>query len=170
MSMTLVYRFEADVTEIVPVGLVPEGIRLDAFFSGPIVEGALSGASLRGIDYLLLRSDGVGVLDAHEVVTTNTGVHISLHAQGYITPPPEIQLPPPEVLLSSEFQWPDLPLPLHAFVLARTGARELAWMNSTALGAEGTVNMGTGQLVAEARVMHPHSSLGASALVDYEDM
>ena len=91
--MTLVYCFETDITEIVSVGLVPEGIRPDVFFSGHIVGGSLSDASLHGIDYFLLRSDGIGVLDAHEVVTSNTGVHISLHAQGYITPLPEIQLP-----------------------------------------------------------------------------
>jgi hypothetical protein len=170
MSMTLVYRFEAGITEIIPVGLVPEGIRLDAYFSGRVVEGTLSGATLRGIDYVILRADGVGVIDAHDVISTDTGQHVSLHAQGYITLPPELQLPPPEVMLSPEFQWPEVPLPLHGFVLARTGAQELAWMNHTALGFEGTVNIGLGELVVEARVMHPHSSPAASALVDYEDM
>jgi hypothetical protein len=34
-----VYRFEADLTEVVPVVIVPEGIRLDAYFSGQVVEG-----------------------------------------------------------------------------------------------------------------------------------
>jgi hypothetical protein len=53
-----VYRFEADITEAVPVGIVPEGIRLDSYYSGQVVEGLLSGTTLRGIDYLLLRSGG----------------------------------------------------------------------------------------------------------------
>jgi hypothetical protein len=39
--MTLVYCFETDITEIVSVGLVPEGIRPDVFFSGHIVGGSL---------------------------------------------------------------------------------------------------------------------------------
>lgn len=91
------------------------------------------------------------MIDAYEVVSTDSGQHVSAHAQGYITPPPEVQLPPPEVILSPEFQWPDVPLPLHGFVLYRTGAEELAWMNSSALAFEGTVNVGTGKLIIEAR-------------------
>lgn len=153
--MNLAYRFEADLAEVVPVGLVPEGIRLDVYFAGQVVEGPLSGASLRGLDYLLLRSDGVGVVDAYEVISTDSGQHVSAHAQGYVTPPPEMQLPPPEVILSPEFQWPDVPLPLHGFVLYRTGAEELAWMNRTALAFEGTVNVGTGKLIIEARAQKP---------------
>jgi hypothetical protein len=37
-------------------------------------------------------------------------------------PPPEFELPPTEVLLSPEFQWPDVSLPFHGFALFRTGA------------------------------------------------
>ena len=163
--MTLVYRFEARTTELIPVGLVPEGIRLDAYFSGPVTEGVLSGATLRGIDYVLLRADGIGVIDAHDVISTGTGQHVSVHAQGYITPPPEVQMPPPEVMLSPEFQWPDVPLPMHGFVLARTGSEELAWMNRTALGFEGTVNVGTGEVLAEARALHPAAAEAAGLTV-----
>lgn len=159
--MSLVYRVEATLSEVIPVGLVPEGVRLDAHFSGRVVEGPLSGASMRGVDYLLLRADGIGVIDAYEVVSTDAGQHVSVHAQGYITPPPEVQLPPPEILLSPEFEWPDLPLPMHGFVLYRTGAQELAWMNRTSLGFEGSVNVGTGELIIEARVLHPGAAEGA---------
>ena len=155
--MSLLYRFEANLTEVVPVGLVPEGIRLDAYFSGQVIEGLLSGATLRGIDYLLLRSDGVGVLDAYQVISTDDDQHVSAHAQGYITPPPEVQLPPPDVILSPEFSWPDLPLPLHGFVLFRTGAEELAWMNRSALAFEGTANVGTGEIVNEIQASQVRS-------------
>jgi hypothetical protein len=46
-------------------------------------------------------------------------------------------------------------------VLYRTGAEELAWMNRTALGFEGTVNNGTGELLIEARALHPAAAEGA---------
>ena len=162
--MKLAYRFEATLTEVVPIGLVPEGIRLDVFFKGSITDGPLGGATLRGIDYLLLRADGVGTIDAYEVVSTSDGQHLSLHAQGYIVPPAGMQLPAPPVLLSPDFQWPDVPLPLHGFVLARTGAREFEWLNRTALAFEGSVNVGTGQLLVTAQALvsetHPTQVTG----------
>ena len=40
---------------------------------------------------------------------------------------------------------------MHGFALYRTGAEELAWMNRTALAFEGTVNVGTGKLIAVHR-------------------
>jgi len=151
--MKLAYRFEATLTEVVPIGLVPEGIRLDVSFKGSITDGPLIGATLRGIDYLLLRADGVGIIDACEVISTSGGQHISLHPQGYIVPPAGMQLPAPQVLLSPEFRWPDVPLPMHGFVLARTGAREFEWLNRTALAFEGSVNVGTGQLLVTAQAL-----------------
>ena len=144
----LAYQFEADLTRTIAVGLVPEGVRLDVAFEGTVVKGRLEGSAVEGIDYLLLRSDGVGVIDAHEVVTLPSGLAVSLHARGYIVPP--MQLPPPEVILSPTFAWPDAELPLHGFSLARTGASEMAEMNRTAFAFEGTVNVGTKKLAVTA--------------------
>jgi hypothetical protein len=76
---------------------------------------------------------------------------VSAHAQGYIVPPEGVELPPPDVLLSPDFTWPDLPLPMHGFVLYRTGASDLAHLNRTAASFQGYVNVGAGQLVVEAR-------------------
>lgn len=149
--MEPLYRFEASLTEVVPVGLVPEGIRLDVHFEGQLTAGALVGARLRGIDYLMLRGDGVGVIDAYETVDAGDGRVVSVHAQGYIVPPEGVEFPPPEVLLSPEFTWPDLPLPLHGFALFRTGAPGLAHLNRTAASFQGHVNVGGAQLVVEAR-------------------
>ena len=149
--MNLLYRFEGDLTETIPIGLVPEGVRLDVAFTAQLVDGPLAGAELRGIDYLLLRSDGVGVIDAYEVVTGKSGTHISAHAQGYIVPPEGMQLPPPNVLLSPDFRWPDIPLPLHGFVMYRTGDGALAWLNRTAAAFEGSVNVGTRRIEVTAR-------------------
>lgn len=148
--MDLAYRFEADLTQQIPIGLVPEGIRIDAPYSGTVVEGPFTGGSVRGIDYLLLRADGVGVINAHAVITTPGGQNISVHAQGYITPPDGLHLPPPDVLLSPDFHWPDISLPLHGFALLRCGAPDLAWVNRTALALAGSVNVAMGKLQAAA--------------------
>ncbi len=83
-----------------------------------------------------------------------------MHARGYSAPPAGMQLPASEVLLSPGFQWPDVPVPLHGFALARTGAREFEWLNRTALAFEDSANAGTGQLLitAHALVSETHSA------------
>ncbi len=149
--MEPLYRFEGSLTETVPVGLVPEGIRLDVRFEAQVTAGVLVGARVRGIDYLLLRGDGVGVIDAYETIEAGDGRVVSAHAQGYIVPPEGVELPPPEVLLSPEFTWPDLPLPMHGFALYRTGASDLAHLNRIAASFHGHVNVGRGQIFVEAR-------------------
>lgn len=149
--MELLYRFEGSLTETIPVGLVPEGIRLDVHIDCQVTTGALVGARVRGIDYLLLRADGVGVINAYETIEAGDGRVVSAHAQGYVVPPEGVELPPPEVLLSPDFVWPDVPLPLHGFALYRTGASDLAHLNRIAASFQGHVNVGRGQLVVEAR-------------------
>jgi len=150
-NMEPLYRFEASLTKVVPVGLVPEGVRLDVHFDGQVTAGAFVGAHVSGIDYLLLRGDGVGVIDAYEILDAGDGRVVSAHAQGYVVPPDGVELPPPNVLLSPDFVWPDLPLPLHGFALYRTGASDLAHLNRIAASFQGHVNVGRGQLVVEAR-------------------
>jgi hypothetical protein len=161
--MDLLYRFKAALTETVLVGLVPEGIRLDVHFAGQVTAGALVGARLRGINYLLLRGDGIGVIDEYETIDASDGRVVSAHAQGYIVPPKGAEFPPPEVLLSPDFTWPDdVPLPLHGFVLYRTGAPDLAHLNRTVASFHGHVDVGRTQLVMEAR----ESSAGSDAVAE----
>lgn len=42
--MDLLYSVEASITEAVPVGLVPEGIRVDVHFEGRVAAGGRSPA------------------------------------------------------------------------------------------------------------------------------
>jgi hypothetical protein len=149
--MELLYRFQASLTETVLVGLVPEGIRLDVHFAGQVTAGAFVGARVRGVNYLLLRGDGVGVIDEHETIDAGDGRVVSAHAQGYIVPPEGAEFPPPEVLLSPEFTWPDdVPLPVRGFVLYRTGAPDLAYLNRIVASFDGYVDVGRTQLVVAA--------------------
>jgi hypothetical protein len=149
------YRFEATMTQSTPIGLTPEGIRFDNVFEGTIVEGPHTGARVHAIDPFVMRPDGVGVIDAYELISTTDGHHITARVRGYVTPPAGLQLPAPEILLSADFQWPDIDLPLHGFVLASAGAAELAWMNRTAFAIEGTFNMATRRLHVVGRYFVP---------------
>ncbi len=143
------YAFEAVLTGVDPIGLVPEGLRLDAHYEGSATEGPLAGDKVRGTDHLLLRRDGVGVVDVRQVVLSSGGRAVSVYARGYVTP--QGAMPPLEVLADPAFAWPDLAIPMHGSVTMRTGAPELQAVNSTVYGFTGTVNVGTGQIRVRAQ-------------------
>jgi hypothetical protein len=157
-GMQVLYCFEAQFTEIVPVGVVPEGLRLDVHFEGRVTEGRLAGARVRGIDYLRFRPDGVGVLDVREVLRLD-GRHVDVQAQGYIPAVAGQEFPPFEVMLAPDFQWPDAASPLHGFAMVRTGVPEWQDLNSTLVAFEGSANPGTGQLRVEAWAFEPSGRL-----------
>ena len=138
------YAFEADITEVVPIGLVPEGLRIDAHFQGTVVEGPLAGDTVTGIDHLQLRRDGVGVMDVRMVARSATGRTVSWYAGGYLTP--EGEMPPLEVVGDPGFVWPDLEIPMHGWATMRSPAPDLQPVNSTVYGFTGTNNVARGQL------------------------
>jgi SAM-dependent methyltransferase len=153
-DMAPLYRFEARFTALVPIGPVPDGIRLDAHFEGRVVQGELAGATVRGIDYLRFRSDGVGVLDVREVLT-HDGQGVAVRAGGYLIPPAGFALPPADALFAPDFVWPELELPFHGFATFSTAAREWQQLNRTVATFNGVANPGAGTLVVEAQALTP---------------
>jgi hypothetical protein len=143
------YGFQAQVTRIAPVGLVPEGLRIDVGFAGTLTTGPLTGATIEGIDYLLIRHDGVAVIDARELVSSPDGTAISVHADGYIVPP--FDMPELPALLDPAFRWPDADLPLHGSARLQSAAPALEAVNRSIYAFTGTVNMARGSLVVTAR-------------------
>lgn len=143
------YAFEATMTRVVPIGLVPEGLRLDAHFQGTITEGPLTGDTVDGVDYLLLRRDGIGVMDVRQVFSGEGGRTVSTRVHGYLTPPGP--MPPLEAIADPAFTWPDAEIPMHGAVDLRTAAPELQALNATVFGLTGTVNVARGELRVRAR-------------------
>ena len=143
------YAYEATRTRVVPVGLVPEGLRLDVYFTGTITEGPLAGDAVEAVDYLLLRPDGVGVLDVRQVISGASGRTVSARGHGYLTP--QGPLPPLEELADPAFVWPDAEMPMHGAFDLRTAAPELQALNATVYGFTGTVNAGRGELRVRAQ-------------------
>lgn len=154
--MDLLYRFEARFTALVAIGLVPDGLRLDAHFEGPVVAGQLAGAMVRGIDYLRFWPDGVGVIDAREVLARD-GDCVEVQVGGYSMPAAGVALPPPEVMLAPGFTWPEVELPLHGFVTFRTAMPEWHELNHTVGALNGISNPGAGTLVVEVERLVPKS-------------
>ena len=138
------YAFRASVTGVSPVGLTPSGVRLDAQFAGRITEGPLTGCTIEGIDYLLIRPDGVGVIDARALVSDGNRVIAAVRAAGYVFPPSLV--PDLAVLADPAFQWPDEDLPLHGAHFWELADGGLSRAASTVYSFNGTLNVATGAL------------------------
>ena len=145
----LAYLAEATVTEVMPVGRVRDGLRVDVWFEGTILEGKLLGGEVQGIDYLLLRPDGVGVVDVRETVLLPGGETVSITATGYVAGADG--LPADEEVLDPGYAWPELDLGVHGSAMARTSLTGLAWMNRTMLSFAGSYNLGAGTRRIAAR-------------------
>ena len=142
------FRMEGRMTELVTVGLLPEGVRMHNSFEGTLVAGEPAGALVRGIDEFVIRPDGVGVVDAREVVTSASG-NLYAEVSGYGRPPDGLAMPPLEVFLDPGFVWPDVRFAIECGAVYRTAAPALAELNATAVVHLGYVNMHTRELVIE---------------------
>lgn len=156
------YAFRASVTGASPIGLTPSGVRLDAQFTGRITDGPLTGCTVEGIDYLLIRPDGVGVIDARQLVSDGNRVIAAVRAAGYVFAPSLV--PDLVVLADPAFQWPDEDLPLHgAHFWELADAAGFSRAASTVYGFNGTLNVATGALEISG---HSLAVAGRSVYVD----
>lgn len=149
-SGDLIYRFEGQLADMYPVGLFSEGLRFHNDFEGKVVAGPFSGARIFGLDPFLLRPDGVGIIEAPEVIDTGTE-RVGLHVSGYVVPPPGMEVPPLEVITSPGFEFPPVDFRVTGAAKIRTAAPQYESLNRTIAVIEGTVNLSTGRLVVEAR-------------------
>jgi hypothetical protein len=151
------YAFEGRFTNIVPVGLTPLGLRVDLDFTGTITAGPLTGATLLGTDFFLLRPDGIGQVHTRERITRGDRVAASLQFLGYVVPP--IAMPDLSVLLSPDFQWPDIDLPMHGATFVEAASEEWSAATATVYGASsGAVNLAARTLRLEAKSLAPTSA------------
>ncbi len=147
------FSYEGHFTSLTPIGLVPEGLRLDVAFEAKVTEGPATGGTVTGIDYVLLRPDGVGVLDVRSLVRTPSGTAISGHARGYLTAP--APMPPLEALLAPDFEWPDVDFDVHGAITLQTMDPALVAVNHTMYGYTGTANVARNELKVRARSLAP---------------
>lgn len=146
----LVYRFEGNFTDIIPVGPVADGFRLNGHFGGKITFGELAGADLVGVDYFRIRNDGVGIVTAHEVVTLDDKL-VTVTLQGVLQPPAGLRPPTAADIIQPGFSWPTAPYSIHVSAMFETAHPELAHLNRTVVAHTGTVNFAEGTLFVEAR-------------------
>jgi hypothetical protein len=153
--LQFLYRVDGVLTEILPYGLSPEGLRVDSWLEGQCAgEGPFAGATVRGISYLTFRLDGVANLEFRSDIRSPAGEHIAGHVIGYAIPPGDFELPSPDEVMAPGYSWPDVAFRIHAFITYRTGF-SLAWLNRTVVAAEGMVNPGTRRFSHSMGVLQP---------------
>jgi hypothetical protein len=148
----LLFRFEAEL-DVLPIGITPEGLRMANSYEGLVTAGDFDGARVWGTDHLLLRRDGVCVIDAQTMLSQSDNRHVYEHVYGYCLPPRGLEIPPLEMLLEPDFEWPDVDFPIVAFSTFRAAAPELAYLNSATARIDGWANFATGGLAIETRLV-----------------
>lgn len=146
------FVIEAQLAGQDSVGLVPEGLRMDGHIRGSVPEGIRAGATTTGIDYLVMRHDGVGVIDARYIVAGADGVTAAMTIRGFLGEPSPGLL---EAMLDPEFEMPDADIPLHGAAWFQTMAPQYAFVNHTVFDFTGTINMVTGLLRLTGRSLAP---------------
>lgn len=145
------YRFEAQLS-ITPIGLVPEGLRMDLSFQGRVTGGTFDGARVWGTDPLLIRSDGVGILDVHKMIAKADTI-VYEHVRGYCLPPAGLEMPPLDVIARPDFEFPDVPFAISGFSTFAAPSEQLASLNTRLARIVGHSSFATGRLVIEAHLL-----------------
>ncbi len=81
--LELLSTFKGKITELIDFGDTPVGKRYDVFFEGVLAGEKISG-TMRGVDYIIVRSDEVSELNVRAVITTDDEVNISVQISGYL--------------------------------------------------------------------------------------
>lgn len=123
------------------VGVVPEGMRMDGYVRGAITEGLLTGATVTATDYLLIRRDGVGVIDVRAMAVLPGGVTAAMTFKGFFGEPTPGMF---EAMLVPDFEFPDVDMPAHGALWLQTMAPQYAFVNHTVFGCVGSVNSAQG--------------------------
>jgi hypothetical protein len=148
----VLYRFDGEFHEIVPIGPVADGFRLDGHFGGTITDGDLTGAQLTGVDYFRIDHDGLGIVRAHEIVRDGERT-VSVELHGILRPPTGTAAPRPADIVQPGFAWPAEPYTIHVTARFETAAPDLTHLNHTVVAHTGSVNFATGSLHVDAHVI-----------------
>jgi len=138
------YTTDLSVVELHFIGLVPGGLRLNSHFEGTITDGLFAGSSVTGIDYALIRPDGVIVMNGHKLIMIPDGPPIAVAFQGYWVPTSE--MPPLEAFLDPEFEMPDMDMPGQGVAWHETMLPQYAHLNRTLYVFTGTINAARGEI------------------------
>ena len=120
-------ELKGKITDVVIIS-VPEGNRVNAEFNGTLRGPKING-SAKGIDYVLFREDGTGILHVHGVITTEENDLIYVEASGFATP-------------TEDEGCSDL----KETVACQTASEKYAWLNTALVVSEGYFDVRAGEV------------------------
>lgn len=105
----------------------PQGARFDLAFEGKVIGKKLNG-TIKGMDYLQIRSDGKFMLNIHAAIVTDDGETIAVKEDGISSPEPSGTA---KLHLNMEFF---------------TTSEKYSWINKKQVWSVGEVNMTSGNV------------------------
>ncbi len=160
--MNMLYRFEAELLPPAPIGPISTGIRTDFEFRGELVAGELAGGRGWGSEYLLLRPDGVGMIDARDTFEIPGG-YLHAQAKGFVLLPDGVVPPTLEEMTAPDFEPADVRMLIHGYALCQTAVPEYEHLNRTLVKIDGWVNNATRELVFEGRAVGAERAIEIAA-------
>lgn len=113
------------------IPLPPQGVRFDIAFEG-VFEGPKIRGTIRGVDYLEVRSDGRFMLNIHATLITDDGEAIAMQETGQLLPD-----------AAGRAQ-------LRLAMTCTTSSPAYTWINTLPMWGVGSVDMNTGEVRVQA--------------------
>lgn len=133
----LEYTAHVDVKFGKPVvfGETPDGLRVNFYAEGGVLQGALSGRVLRNsADYMVIRRDGMGLIDIRATIETDDGARLWAHEVGLV----DFGESGYQRLLSGDYQGSPR---LQTYMRLLTDSAAYAWVHRVSFLAVGTADM-----------------------------
>lgn len=133
----LEYTAQVEVKFRKPVvfGETPDGLRINFYAEGGVLRGALAGRVLpNSADYMIIRRDGMGLIDIRATVETEDGARLWASEVGLVDFGEDAYVR----LLSGEYQ--DTPR-LQTYMRLLTDSAAYAWVHRISFLAVGTADM-----------------------------
>lgn len=119
----------------VVLGETPDGLRVNFYAEGGLVRGAISGRVLRNsADYMVIRRDGMGLIDIRATLETDDGARLLVHEVGLV----DFGESGYQHLLSGDYE--ETPR-LQTYMRVLTESADYAWVNRVSFLVIGEANM-----------------------------
>lgn len=154
----LEFAAQVEVTFRTPVvlGETPDGLRVNFYAKSGTIKGAITGRVLRNsADYMLVRRDGMGLIDIRATLETKDAARLLVHEVGLV----DFGQSGYQSLLSGDYEGRPR---LQTYMRLLTEAPRYTWVNRVSFLAIGEANMKELRLQYDLFAVRTHENPGPS--------